>query len=220
MTATDRSWLWSGKVQQMTNPDQRARFEREFGAGIANVIMDAVQAAEAPLLKDRETLLEDIDHYRQRIAELEAVIEDGGPTLDGYKCRIAELEQWVDDCQSDMYINCVYCGHRYGPNDGDHLNSMREALKAHISECPRHPLSAANQRIAELERDLSFSEEEAAAVRSEVRKISRQAESAAIERCAALLDRVKGSEYTAEEKQMARDFAAGFRALKPEGEHD
>ena len=23
-----------------------------------------------------------------------------------------QLKQWVSDCQSGMYINCVYCGHR------------------------------------------------------------------------------------------------------------
>jgi hypothetical protein len=56
----------------------------------------------------------------------------------------ARLEQWVNDCQSGMYINCVYCGHRYGPHDpeNDHLVSMREALHKHIEQCPKHPLSA------------------------------------------------------------------------------
>lgn len=31
--------------------------------------------------------------------------------------EINRLSAWVNDLQSGMYINCVYCGHRYGPQD-------------------------------------------------------------------------------------------------------
>jgi hypothetical protein len=65
---------------------------------------------------------------------------------------IEELEQWVNDLQSGMHINCVYCGHRYGPGDNPDLN-MRQTLEAHIAKCPRHPLSEALARIEELERE-------------------------------------------------------------------
>ena len=61
------------------------------------------------------------------------------------------LEAWIDDLQSGMWINCVYCGHRYGPNKGDHLVTMRKTLEKHIEECPKHPLSMARNRIMELE---------------------------------------------------------------------
>ena len=60
-----------------------------------------------------------------------------------------ELEQWVDDLQSGMYINCVYCGHRYGPNSVG-KTTMRKALGKHISKCPKHPLSAAKAEITVL----------------------------------------------------------------------
>ena len=60
------------------------------------------------------------------------------------------LEAWIDDLQSGMYINCVYCGHRYGPDDKDHIVTMRKALEAHIAECPKHPLSLAVKEIAVL----------------------------------------------------------------------
>ncbi len=62
-----------------------------------------------------------------------------------------ELERyktWVNDLQSGMYINCVYCGHRYGPQE-DVPASMADVLKEHISKCPEHPLAAA---LAEIER--------------------------------------------------------------------
>jgi len=53
---------------------------------------------------------------------------------------IAKLQQWVDDLQSGMYINCVYCGHRYWPKE-DVVATMSDILKAHIEVCPKHPLA-------------------------------------------------------------------------------
>lgn len=60
------------------------------------------------------------------------------------------LNKWVDDLQAGMSINCVYCGHNYGPDDGDHLNTMREALHAHVAKCPKHPLSRCRKLAREL----------------------------------------------------------------------
>lgn len=57
--------------------------------------------------------------------------------------KIKRLEKWIDDLQSAMYINCVYCGHRYGP---DTKTPMRSTLEAHILSCPKHPLSAMKRR--------------------------------------------------------------------------
>lgn len=51
------------------------------------------------------------------------------------------LQQWVHDCQAGMYINCVYCGHRYGPDD-EVPATMADVLKEHIEQCPQHPMSA------------------------------------------------------------------------------
>lgn len=50
------------------------------------------------------------------------------------------LEQWVSDLQSGMYINCVYCGHQYGPKDEVPM-AMADVLKEHIEQCPEHPMS-------------------------------------------------------------------------------
>ncbi len=61
---------------------------------------------------------------------------------------LAERDQWVADLQSGMYVNCVYCGHRYGPRETTPV-SMADALKAHIEECPRHPMSALKRQLAE-----------------------------------------------------------------------
>lgn len=53
------------------------------------------------------------------------------------------LEKWIDDLQSGMYVNCVYCGHRYGPVENT-PTSMRDILKEHVEQCPKHPLSKLN----------------------------------------------------------------------------
>jgi len=80
---------------------------------------------------------------------------------DGLECKAAQeikrLRQWVNDLQSGMYINCVYCGHRYGPKDEVPV-SMADVLKQHIEVCPEHPMSklkeeniALRQTFVELE---------------------------------------------------------------------
>lgn len=53
---------------------------------------------------------------------------------------VNSLRQWVVDLHSGMYVNCVYCGHRYGPEDSTPV-SMAEMLKRHVQECPEHPMS-------------------------------------------------------------------------------
>lgn len=54
--------------------------------------------------------------------------------------QLAAKDQWISDLQSGMYVNCVYCGHRYGPKETTPV-SMANALKKHIEQCPEHPMS-------------------------------------------------------------------------------
>lgn len=56
------------------------------------------------------------------------------------KTELTQYKQWVADLQSEMYVNCVYCGHRYGPIENTPV-SMADMLKEHIEECPQHPMS-------------------------------------------------------------------------------
>lgn len=67
--------------------------------------------------------------------------------------EIARLKQWVNDLQSGMYINCVYCGHRYGPQD-EVPSSMADVLKEHVEQCPEHPMSALKTKVRELQEEL------------------------------------------------------------------
>jgi hypothetical protein len=52
--------------------------------------------------------------------------------------EIDDLKHWVADLQAGMYLNCVFCGHRYGPSKE---NPPPQALKQHILFCPKHPLA-------------------------------------------------------------------------------
>ena len=54
--------------------------------------------------------------------------------------EVERLRRWIADLQSGMSINCVYCGHRYGPDPGTPI-AMAEVLKKHVEVCPEHPMS-------------------------------------------------------------------------------
>ncbi len=75
------------------------------------------------------------DELRAKIKELEAEVD--------------KLLKWVHDLQSGMFINCVYCGHRYGPND-EIPATMADILKEHVEQCPKHPMSALKAERDEL----------------------------------------------------------------------
>ncbi len=65
--------------------------------------------------------------------------------------RLNGLGTWVSDLQTGLYINCVYCGHRYEPGTP---GTRSEVLYEHIRICPEHPLSKAQRLNAELRQQL------------------------------------------------------------------
>lgn len=72
--------------------------------------------------------------------------------------RIEELEKerdeardWVRKLTSETRtLTCVYCGQAYPPGTPEHGDSR---LTEHIGVCEKHPLRAAEARIAEIESD-------------------------------------------------------------------
>ena len=111
----------------------------------------AEQAAEkaklSRLQQDSANLLDGLRKYVTLAANAEL-------ERDRLRRENDELKQWVNDLQSGMYINCVYCGHRYGPED-EVAATMQEALYEHIAQCPKHPLSQAKRENAELREQLA-----------------------------------------------------------------
>lgn len=61
------------------------------------------------------------------------------------------LQKWVADLQAGCYINCVYCGHRYGPASTTEP-TMQAVLKAHVAACEKHPMNALRKQYEVLRR--------------------------------------------------------------------
>ncbi len=72
--------------------------------------------------------------------------------IDKYKAEIVRLSKWVIDLQSGLYVNCVYCGHRYGPNHSTKV-AMTDVLKDHIENCEHHPMSKLKLEVEELRKE-------------------------------------------------------------------
>lgn len=101
---------------------------------------------------------EDNDRLRAELAELKrytSALEENSQTREAIlRAEVERYRAWVGDLQSGMYVNCVYCGHRYGPGETTPV-SMADALKAHVEECPHHPMSALRRENERLKAKLS-----------------------------------------------------------------
>jgi hypothetical protein len=98
---------------------------------------------------------------RKRIRELEEGLKESGSAarvlIQLLEADNSELRKWIDDLQSGMFVNCVYCGHRYGPNQSTPV-SMADVLKAHIEVCAKHPMSKLMTENAALRKQLEEAE--------------------------------------------------------------
>lgn len=84
-----------------------------------------------------------------QITNHQYLAEDAKGALEDCVAAIEKREKWIADLQSGMYVNCIYCGHRYGPST-DTPTSMADVLKAHAEQCAAHPLAEASKTIEHL----------------------------------------------------------------------
>lgn len=75
-----------------------------------------------------------------RLEALTAKVDEAQDATVALSLKLGTAESWVADLQSGQYVNCVYCGHRYGPGETTPV-SMADALKAHVETCAKHPMS-------------------------------------------------------------------------------
>lgn len=83
-----------------------------------------------------------VDMVQEMVTEIDRY-EDTPPTwaeLSNLNDENDDLRKWIADLQAGQYVNCVYCGHRYGPS-ADTPVTQAEVLYAHIAKCPEHPMS-------------------------------------------------------------------------------
>jgi hypothetical protein len=127
-------------IPTVTDPDNSGNLRVEYPK---NQALDDLSDA---LGKLGETTIER-DRLREELASEKRV---GNITMEAARQAAAERDQarrWVADLQSGMFVNCVYCGHRYGPKN-DTPVAMADILKAHIAVCPQHPLSIARKALS------------------------------------------------------------------------
>ena len=102
-------------------------------------------------------------YFREAVDALSVYLQSGGKyahlmepgqsiTKDGPGRLARYFEQWVADLQSGLYINCVYCGHRYGP---------RETTPPHHMDCPADPENGARGECLCFKAPLTLRSEEA-----------------------------------------------------------
>jgi len=113
--------------------------------GVDDAVEELMSCAEIRYVKDGNLSYEYIEFQKVRMSQiLNALVASKD-------AEIQRLQGWVNDLHSGMYINCVYCGHRYGPIE-DTPVAMADVLKEHIENCPKHPMSklkVENQQMIE-----------------------------------------------------------------------
>lgn len=102
---------------------------------------------------DEQTLCIVPPYQHETMRHTADCIAQAGKTILQMEAEIARLTDWVRDCQSGLYINCVYCGHRYGPADKTEATKA-DTLKAHIAQCPEHPMSKLRAGLEEISAQL------------------------------------------------------------------
>lgn len=108
---------------------------------------DPTKAIE--VLRDKGAYIKGKDAPVPVIKMTESAGEGLAALIEHLMSEVERYQKWVNDLQAGMMVNCVYCGHSYGPAE-DTPVSMADVLKEHIEHCPEHPMSklkAENERI-------------------------------------------------------------------------
>lgn len=117
-----------------------------------DILVAALRAAQADITALKEKL-QIAEQEHEQVCKLLDRSSWGGYTkrledditglksqVEALKAETVRLQAWVNDLQSGKFINCVYCGHQYGPDPGTPA-SMADVLKRHIEICTEHPMS-------------------------------------------------------------------------------
>jgi hypothetical protein len=113
-----------------------------------------------------DTEIVPIWQHRAAIERLSRKVVELQRELEVQKEANEAMHRWIDDLQSGMFINCVYCGHRFGPDPGTPV-SMADILKEHVELCTKHPM-------VELKKQLHTAKSTAGSYRYERDRLCRQ----------------------------------------------
>jgi hypothetical protein len=62
---------------------------------------------------------------------------------------IARQKKWINELLAGNTVNCIFCGHCYGPSATTAV-SQQDVLKAHVMQCPEHPLAVLRRKIVQI----------------------------------------------------------------------
>lgn len=82
--------------------------------------------------------MRDLKVEKERVEQLEKKL----------KSEILRYDAWIEDILSEKYVNCAYCGHRYG-KENDSANM--EAVRKHVENCSKHPMAKEKERADKAE---------------------------------------------------------------------
>jgi len=136
-----------GTIEEMAEKvaSQIPAFTKE-GKYITRAMLVAENADLRRQLADAKA---DVEHWKNAAEEAtEGAANIAGCVDDAYR-QNEKLMAWISDLQSGMFVNCVYCGHRYGPSD-EVPSTIAEVLKQHIETCSEHPMSVLKAQIKAL----------------------------------------------------------------------
>lgn len=159
-----------------------------------NVYIKPLQGAAYGDAIERLALYEDNCLTPEEISDLMIANGDKATELASLRAALKRYKRWVNDLQSGMYVNCVYCGHRYGP-EKDTPVSMADVLKAHVEKCPEHPMSKLK---TELERATAERDDYQEKHETLMRRHSQQVE--------AIRKRIDAGGLTSDEKRLLNDL--------------
>ncbi len=131
---------WREEASEITELRGQVETLRARGVGCTHCRKTWPYDGLTATTEDLETLFQEVEAHEAKCVANPLVQE------------IARLSVWVADLHGGMYINCVYCGHRYGPQ-GETLPgtsstvSAADVLSAHVEQCPKHPLAILRKQL-------------------------------------------------------------------------
>lgn len=142
---------------QLAKKDEIIAEQDKRNARLVRKLIEKIQVGNSNCTTDGEDLAAIILLIRKIMEKSKAMSggEDSAAIIEHLNGEVERYQQWVRELQSGMTVNCVYCGHSYGPAEETPV-SMADVLKEHIEHCPEHPmakLKVENERLAaEVER--------------------------------------------------------------------
>lgn len=129
-------------------------FDQQLAAARRLAERDArIAALEAERDSLKHELACAVDDYKTNTRQLADCGKHYDAKVSALEAERDRLRRHIDDLQSGMWVNCVYCGHRYGPGESTPV-FMADALKTHVERCPQHPMAALRERTTKVEAEL------------------------------------------------------------------